>query len=94
MAKLRIKDICRERGITQKELANKIGITEVGLTKITKGQSKISTLETIANALQVPISTLFEAESNDTILCPHCGKPIYLHPTSTKETETAETANK
>lgn len=30
---LLINDICKEQGITQKELAEKIGITPVGLNK-------------------------------------------------------------
>ena len=33
---LLINDICKEQGITQKELAEKIGITPVGLNKATK----------------------------------------------------------
>lgn len=96
MAKLRIKEICRERGITQKDLAKKIGITEVGLTKITKGQSKISTLENIATALNVPIQELFTAPmvGAASISCPHCGKSFAVS-VSVKQTdtETAETAH-
>lgn len=80
MKGLRIKEICREHGITLKELANEIGITSVGLSQSLRGYPNTKTLETIANALQVPISALFEAESTNTIVCPHCGKKVFLNP--------------
>ncbi|WP_174715410.1 helix-turn-helix domain-containing protein [Chryseobacterium arthrosphaerae] len=35
--KLRIKEICDEKGIMQKELAERINITEVGLSKSLNG---------------------------------------------------------
>ena len=51
MAKFRIKEICRDKGITQKELAEKIGITAVGLAKAIAGNTTIGTLEKVADAL-------------------------------------------
>ncbi|WP_418409335.1 helix-turn-helix domain-containing protein [Alistipes sp.] len=64
MAKFRIKEICRDKGITQKELAEKIGITAVGLAKAIAGNTTIGTLEKVADALGVDIVELF-AEKED-----------------------------
>lgn len=49
----RIKEILKEKGITQKELAEKIGMSEVGLSKAVNGNTTMSTIEKIANALNV-----------------------------------------
>ena len=62
MAHFRILEICTEKGITQKELAEIIGISRVGLSKALNGNTTIGTLEKVATALNVPISSLFEAE--------------------------------
>ena len=61
MIKLRVKDLLKEKGLTQKDLANKLDITEVGLSKSLseKGNPTIATLENIANALSVSIHELF-----------------------------------
>ncbi len=81
MAEFRIKEICKERNITQKELAEKIGISAVGLAKALAGNTTVGTLDKIASALGVSVAELFEAPKADgtTITCPHCGKPIHLH---------------
>lgn len=81
MAEFRIKEICKERNLTQKELAEKIGISAVGLAKALAGNTTVGTLDKIASALGVSVVELFEAPKADgtTITCPHCGKPIHLH---------------
>lgn len=74
----RIKEICQEKGITQKDLAEKLGITDISLNKTLRGEyPQLQSLEKIANALEISISTLFEeyhlpADPN-TITCPKCG---------------------
>lgn len=60
--KLRVSEICTEKGITQKELARKIGMTEVGLSKAIYGNTTLNTLVKIAEALEVPITDLFTAK--------------------------------
>lgn len=81
MAEFRIKEICKERNLTQKELAEKIGISAVGLAKALAGNTTVGTLDKIASALGVSVAELFEAPKTDgtTITCPHCGKHIHLH---------------
>ena len=34
----RIKELCQERGITQKELAEKMGISDISLNKTLRGE--------------------------------------------------------
>lgn len=80
MSDFRIKEICKAKGITQKELAEKIGISAVGLAKALAGNTTIGTLDKIASALGVSVAELFEAPAHDAavITCPHCGQPVTL----------------
>lgn len=72
----RIKEICKERGILFKDLAAKLGITDVGLRQSLQGNPTIGTLEKIANALDVEVAELFVPTKESVISCPHCGKKI------------------
>lgn len=74
----RIKEICADRGMTQKDLAKNLGITAISLNKTLRGgYPQLQTLEKIAGVLNIPITDLFEKPSGgSTITCPHCGKPI------------------
>ncbi|TWV64054.1 helix-turn-helix domain-containing protein [Parabacteroides distasonis] len=62
--KLRILDICKQAGMTQKELAERIGLSPVGLSKAINGNPTKDTLERIASALNVRITELFEEPTN------------------------------
>lgn len=62
--KLRILEICKQAGITQKELAERIGLSAVGLSKAINGNPTKDTLEKIASALNVRITKLFEEPTN------------------------------
>ena len=57
---LRVKSICKEKGLLMEELANKLGVARVNLTKTINGNPTIGTLEKIAEALDVPFLDLFE----------------------------------
>lgn len=80
MSEFRIKEICKAKGITQKELAEKIGISRVGLSKALSGNTTIGTLDKIASALGVSVAELFEApeQKATSITCPHCGQSLTL----------------
>lgn len=69
---LRIKEILKEKGMTQKELAQKMGVAEISLSRSVNGAPTLTTLEKIADALGVEVSELF-APSRNVIRCPHCG---------------------
>lgn len=60
--KTRIKEVISERGITQKELSDKIGVSEVGLSKSLNGNTSRSMVEKISKALSIPINDLIIEE--------------------------------
>lgn len=78
MSRFRILELCKERGITQKDLAAQIGMTPVGLAKAAGGNPTVDTLEKIAEALGVPVTELFVPTPTDTLRCPHCGGVIKI----------------
>lgn len=75
---MRVKEILKKKGITARELAAKLGMTETGLSIAIgeKGNPPLKRLQEIANALNVPVSELFAAPKEGVIHCPYCGKPI------------------
>lgn len=78
MSKFRVLELCKQKGITQKDLAEKIGMTPVGLAKAANGNPTFETLEKIADGLGVTVPELFAPQPTNTITCPHCGKPIKI----------------
>ena len=75
----RIKEVCQEKRMTQKDLAEKLGITDISLNKTLRGEyPQLQTLEKIASALNVPISELFERPQENGITCPNCGKKFKM----------------
>lgn len=81
MSKLRIKNIIAAKGMTIKSLAEKMEVAPQTLGNIVneKGNPNISTLEKIAEALDVPVSSLFAdylSPNSAVVLCPHCGARI------------------
>lgn len=72
---LRIKELLKEKGVTAKQLAEKLGKSEssVSLT-IKNGNPTTDTLEKIAVALGVHVTELFDnASSHVSLTCPKCG---------------------
>ena len=74
---LNIKKTIKDRGLTINEVAERMGITRVGLSKHISGNPSVDVLERIANAIGCDISELFEPIGTR-IVCPHCGKPINI----------------
>lgn len=66
--RFRILELCKEAGINQTKLADKIGLSRVGLSKAINGNPTISTLEKIADALGVPVTELFEKSNTGDIV--------------------------
>lgn len=58
--KLKIKEICEQKGMTQKELAERTGLTEVAISKMSNPTK--DTLVKISEALNVEIGDLFVKE--------------------------------
>lgn len=76
MTTLRVKEICKDQGITLADLAGKMQITASALSQNLKKPS-FDTLEKLAVALNVEVADLF-ASSKTQITCPHCGKPLNI----------------
>lgn len=57
---LRIKEVLKEKGITLKDLAIMLGITNVALSRIVNGNTTIETLRKIAYVLDVDVRGLIE----------------------------------
>jgi len=74
----RIAEILKSKGMTQTDLAEKIGISRVGLSKAINGNTTITTLRKIADALDVEVTELFAPAKEGAIKCPHCGKSITI----------------
>lgn len=81
----RIKDILKEKGVTQQELADSLGVSRSAIVKMLAGNPSQETLEKIASALNVPMWQLFASEDEvqpqsdmTGITCPHCGKNINI----------------
>lgn len=83
----RIKEILKEKGISQKDLAEKLGISPPSLSQSLNGNATINLLEKIADALGVPLFELFAERETGVITCPHCGKKILV------EAKQAQSAN-
>ncbi len=54
----RIKELCSERGIQLKDLAERMNIKPESLSRAINGNPHLSTLENIANALNVEVAEL------------------------------------
>ena len=80
----RIKELIREKGNTQQQFADKLGINRVTLNYHLNGKPSYPTLENIAEALGVEMWELFTtreeilAKSPGEITCPYCEKRFSL----------------
>lgn len=89
---LRLKEVLKEKGVTGKELAQRLGMTETSISRMLNGLQypKIETLLNIATALNVDIRDLFNSTTTATPLYikndkgdfVECGA-LYLQPQST-----------
>ena len=75
--KLRIKELLAEKGMTQAELADKLGISRMTLNQnLYRNTFSLAKLEEIADAIGCRVVDLFD--NTYTITCPDCGKEINI----------------
>ena len=76
MLKLRIKALCKERGLTLTELGELLGVSRPTISGFATGKIKPSfdSLEKLCAALNVSPGELFEQPPAAVARCPHCGK--------------------
>lgn len=60
----RVKELCRQRGIQLKELAQKIGVAPESLSRAINGNPQLSTISSIAKNLDVSIAELFSEKKS------------------------------
>ncbi len=86
---LRIKEICKEKGITLEALAKRLGILRTSLAQaMSRDSFSTKKLGEIADALDVPVWQLFVSaddivasqtvKSHDGCVCPVCGAHLRL----------------
>lgn len=79
---MRIREIISQQGITTKDLADKLGISQSALNQSISGNPSVKVLTNIADALGVELWELFKAPDATpplhSLTCPHCGKPIEI----------------
>lgn len=83
---MRIKELLKEKGCTQQELADMVGVSYQSMKQTLNAPSvTTSTLEKIATALDVPMWQLFASleevqpkKDGLSLTCPHCGKNINI----------------
>ena len=80
MVNLRVKEFLSDNGITQRDLAERMGISPSVLSKRINGDISLRELSEIADALGVPYVKLVAdpAETEGEVTCPQCGEKIRL----------------
>ena len=73
---LKVKEICRDKGLTITLLAEKLNIKQESLSRAINGNPTLETLERIASALNVPVAELFEKPNDNVFQCPKCGTTL------------------
>lgn len=81
---LRVNEICKEKGITLKDLAKKLGVTYQALFANLNGNPTLSKLNDIAQALGVEVGELFAPSDAHSFRCPVCGAEIIVNPKPTE----------
>lgn len=81
---LYIKDALKKRGLTQNELADRLGINRVSLSRLLsdKNDMRMSTIKKIADAIGCDVTEFFapaDTTDNNTITCPHCGSKLVIN---------------
>lgn len=84
MLELRLKALCKERGLTLTELATKIGVSQPTISGFATGKIKPSfdSLEKLCDALNVSPAELFEQPPRALVVCPNCGKSLAVEITT------------
>ena len=81
---LYIKDALKQRGLTQNDLAGRLKINRVSLSRLLsdKNDMRISTIKKIADAIGCDVTEFFapaDTAEHNTITCPHCGEKLVIN---------------
>lgn len=81
---MRFKEVLEKYGLTQTELAERLGINRVSVSRLfsEKNDMRSSTVIKIANAIGCSVGELYddfdEEQNKNTITCPKCGAKFEL----------------
>ena len=76
---LKIREVLKDKGVTQRELADGLGVSVCSVAKTIVGNPPIGTLKKIADLAGVHVLDLIEDDRGGvTRVCPHCGKPLKI----------------
>ena len=81
---LRIKEVMKEKGLSVQDVAERMGISRVGLSQHINGNPSVEVISRIAGALEVEMWELFASKEEivdkdkNTITCPKCGARFEL----------------
>jgi transcriptional regulator with XRE-family HTH domain len=67
MAKLRVKEIVKQKGLTLAKVAEMLDVHPVNLSTTLNGNPTLSTLSRIAEVLQVEVTDLIETENKPNV---------------------------
>lgn len=72
---LNIKRAIKSRGLEVKEVASRMGITNIGLSQHINGNPSVEVLERIAKAIGCDVRDLFDIPETEgtKVICPKCG---------------------
>lgn len=88
-----IRFILEKRGMTQKNLADKLGVSKTAVGYYLRGNITINNLQKIADALDTTVETIVSETplyakggpiqdkgrvTSTSLVCPHCGEPISI----------------
>ena len=81
---MHIKETLKKRGLKQNDLAERLGINRVSLSRLLsdKNDMRVSTIKKIADAIGCDVAEFFkpaETAEHNTITCPHCGAKIVIY---------------
>ena len=79
MTELRIKELCKAKGVTMERLSRDVGYAQRSTLyqTLARGKYGLPLLEKIAKALNVEVPELF-VKQRESFSCPHCGKTIIV----------------
>ena len=81
---LQIKEAIKQRGLKQNDLADRLGINRVSLSRLLsdKNDMRISTIKKIADAIGCDVAEFFtktDKADHNVITCPHCGAKLVIN---------------
>ena len=81
---MHIKQVLKQRGLTQNELSERLGINRVSLSRLLsdKNDMRMSTIKKIADAIGCDVSEFFtpaDTADHNNITCPHCGAKLVIN---------------